>query len=31
MRAIDEIVRDEMVYYKDIFRKEGIGGLIAAF
>lgn len=31
MRAIDEIIRDEMVYYKDIFRKEGIGGLIAAF
>ncbi|MCI5648936.1 MAG: fused MFS/spermidine synthase [Fusicatenibacter sp.] len=28
MRAIDELIRDEIGYYKDLFRREGIKGLL---
>lgn len=30
MRVIDELIRDEIGYYKEVFRKEGIGGLLGA-
>ncbi|MGN0316117.1 MAG: spermidine synthase [Fusicatenibacter sp.] len=29
MRAIDELIRDEIGYYKDLFRREGIKGLLS--
>ena len=28
MRVIDEIIRDEIGYYKDIFKKDGIQGIL---
>ena len=28
MRAIDDIIRDELAYYKEAFRREGISGLL---
>ena len=28
MEVIDEIIRDEVAYYKDIYKKEGFKGLI---
>ena len=28
MQVIDEVIRDEIGYYKDIFKKEGIQGLL---
>ena len=31
MRAIDEIIRDEISYYKEIFKRDGIGGLLNSF
>ena len=31
MRVIDELIRDEMGYYKDIFETEGLQGLIDSF
>lgn len=31
MRAIDALISDELGYYRDIFRTEGIRGLISAF
>lgn len=30
MRVIDELIRDEIGYYKEIFQREGIGGLLDA-
>ena len=30
MRVIDEIIREEIGYYKDLFRKEGIQGILQA-
>ena len=31
MAAIDGIIREELSYYKDILRRDGVGGLLAAF
>lgn len=31
MRAIDEIIKDELAYYKQIFREQGIAGLLNSF
>lgn len=31
MRVIDEIIKDEVAYYKGIYEEEGIGGLLRAF
>lgn len=31
MRAIDEIIRDEISYYKEIFKRDGIEGLLNSF
>ena len=31
MRVIDELIRDEMGYYKDIYEEEGLSGLIDSF
>ena len=28
MRVIDEIIRDEIGYYKDIFKRDGIRGIL---
>lgn len=28
MRVIDDLIKNELVYYKDVFRKEGIKGLL---
>ncbi|OQA23582.1 MAG: hypothetical protein BWY61_01413 [Firmicutes bacterium ADurb.Bin354] len=28
MKTIDTIIRDEVGYYKDVFREEGLSGLI---
>lgn len=28
MRAIDELIQDEVVYYKDLYKREGLQGLI---
>jgi len=30
MRAVDEIIRDELSYYKQVFREQGISGLLSA-
>lgn len=30
MRAVDEIIRDELSYYKQVFREQGIAGLLSA-
>lgn len=30
MRVIDEIIRDEIGYYKDIFKEDGIQGILQA-
>lgn len=30
MRVIDELIQDEIGYYKDIFKEEGIGGILNA-
>ena len=31
MRVIDELIGGEVAYYKDVYEKEGIGGLLEAF
>ncbi|MDE6168335.1 MAG: spermidine synthase, partial [Acetatifactor sp.] len=31
MRVIDELIRDEVVYYKMIYQEEGIPGLLRSF
>jgi len=31
MRVIDEIIKDEVAYYKDIYERQGIRGLLEAF
>ncbi len=31
MRAIDELITDELGYYKDLFRREGVRGLLNSF
>ena len=31
MRAIDALISDELGYYREIFKTEGIRGLLAAF
>ena len=28
MRVIDEMIKDEVAYYKEIYKKEGIEGLM---
>jgi hypothetical protein len=28
MRAIDDIIKEELVYYKEIFRRYGLSGLL---
>ena len=30
MRAVDEIIRDELAYYKQVFKEQGIAGLLSA-
>ena len=30
MRVIDEIIRDEIGYYKNIFKEDGISGILQA-
>ena len=31
IQVIDEIIRDEVEYYRDIFEREGISGLLKSF
>ena len=31
MAAIDGLIREELSYYKDVLRRDGVGGLLAAF
>ena len=31
MRVIDSLIMDELDYYKDVFRREGIPGLLHSF
>ena len=28
MRVIDELIRDEVAYYKDIYERQGISGVL---
>ena len=28
MSVIDDLIQDELVYYRDVFRREGISGLL---
>ena len=31
MQVIDELIRDELVYYKDLYRREGLAGVLQSF